>query len=80
MYVVAEMLEKVKSRALRPSLPLKEMKKLLNAHERPSKVYSKVEVLMIEYSDWIAVEDAYPDVERIGCFFLALNSQSQITN
>ena len=81
MYDLAEMLEKVKSHALRPSFPLKEMKKLLNARERPSKVYSKVEVLMIEYSvDWIAVEDAYPDVERIGCFFLDLNSQSQMTN
>ena len=77
LYDLAEMLEKVKSRALRLSLPLKEMKK--NASERPSKVYSKVEVLMIEYSDWTAVEDAYPDVERIGCFFLALNSQNQIT-
>ncbi|CAH3024328.1 unnamed protein product, partial [Porites evermanni] len=79
LYDLAKMLEKVKWRSLRPSLPLKEMKKLLNASERPSKVYSKVEVLMIEYSDWIAVEDSYPDVERIGCFFLALNSQSQIT-
>ena len=77
LYDLAEMLEKVKSRALRLSLPLKEMKK--NASERPSKVYNKVEVLMIEYSDWTAVEDAYPDVERIGCFFLALNSQNQIT-
>ena len=64
LYDFADMLEKVKSRALRLSLPLKEMKK--NASERPSKVYSKVEVLMIEYSDWTAVEDAYPDVERIG--------------
>ena len=73
------MLEKVKSRSLRPSLPMKEMKKLLNVSERPSKIYSKVEVLMIEYSDWIAVEDAYPDVERIECFFIALNSQSQKT-
>ena len=79
MYDLAEMLEKVKSRSLRPSLPMKELKKLLNVSDRPSKIYSKVEVLMIEYSDWIAVEDAYPDVERIECFFIALNSQSQIT-
>ena len=77
LYDLAEMLEKVKSRALRLSLPPKEMKK--NASERPLKVYGKVEVLIIEYSDWTAVEDAYPDVERIGCFFLALNSQNQIT-
>ena len=79
LYDLAEMLEKVKSRSLRPSLPMKEMKKLLNVSDRPSKIYSKVEVLMIEYCDWIAVEDAYPDVERIECFFIALNSQSQIT-
>ena len=49
LYDLAEMLEKVKSRALRLSLPLKEMKK--NASERPLKVYGKVEVLIIEYSD-----------------------------
>ena len=79
LYDLAEMLEKVKSRSLRPSLPLKEMKKLSNASERPSKVYSKSEVLIIEYSDRNATEDAYLDVERIGCFFQALNSQSQIT-
>ena len=79
LYDLAEMLEKVKSRALRPSLPLKEMKKLLDASERPSKVYSKSEVLIIEYSDRNATEDAYPDVEKIGCFFQALNPQSQIT-
>lgn len=36
---------------------------------------------MIEYSDWIAVEDAYPDVERIECFFIALiNSEGCRTN
>ena len=79
LYDLAEMLEKVKSRALRPSLPLKEMKKLLDASERPSKVYSKSEVLIIEYCDRNATEDAYPDVEKIGCFFQALNPQSQIT-
>ena len=80
LYDLAEMLEKVKSRELRPSLPLKEMKKLLNASGRPSKFYSKAEVLMIEYSDREAVAEVfYPDVDRIGCFFQALNSQSQLT-
>lgn len=79
LYDLAEMLEKVKSRSLRPSLPLKEMKKLLNVSGRPSKFYNKAEVLIIEYSDGNAVVDAYPDVERIGCFFQALNSQNQIT-
>ena len=79
LYDLAEMLEKVKSRSLRPSLPLKEMKKILNVSGRPSKFYNKAEVLIIEYSDRNAVEDAYPNVERIGCFFQALNSQNQIT-
>ena len=79
LYDLAEMLEKVKSRSLRPSLPLKEMKKLLNVSSRPSKVYNKAEVLVVEHSDGNAVVDAYPDVERIGSFFQALNSRSQIT-
>ena len=80
LYDLAEMLEKVKSRELRPSRPLKEMKKLLNAGGRPSKFYSKAEVLMIKYSARETVpEGFYSDVERIGCFFQALNSQNQIT-
>ena len=80
LYDLAELLEKVKSRELRPSLPLKEMKKLLNASGRPSKFYSKAEVLMIGYSDREAIAEVFnPDVERIGCFFQALNSRSQIT-
>ena len=79
LYDLVEMLEKVKSRSLRPSLPLKEMKKLLNVSGRPSKFYNKAEVLIIEQSDRNAVVDAYPNVEGIGSFFQALNSRSQIT-
>ena len=79
LYDLVEMLEKVKLRSLRPSLPLKEMKKLLNVSGRPSKFYNKAEVLIIEQSDRNAVVDAYPNVEGIGSFFQALNSQSQIT-
>ena len=79
LYDLVEMLEQVKSRSLRLSLPLKDMKKLLNVSDRPSKFYNKAEVLIVEHSDRNAVVDAYPDVERIGCFFQALNSQSQIT-
>ena len=80
LYDLVEMLEKVKSRSLRPSLPLKEMKKLLNVSGRPSKVYNKTEVLIIDYSDGNAAGvGGYPDVGRIACFFQALNSQNQIT-
>ena len=79
LYDLVEMLEKVKLRSLRPSLPLKEMKKLLNVSGRPSKFYNKAEVFIIEQSDRNAVVDAYPNVEGIGSFFQALNSRSQIT-
>ena len=79
LYDLVEMLEKVKLRLLRPSLPLKKMKKLLNVSGRPSKFYNKAEVLIIEQSDNNAVVDAYPNVEGIGSFFQALNSRSQIT-
>lgn len=67
---LVEMLEKVKPRTLRTSLPLK----IVNVSGRPTKLYSKAEVLIIGYSDREAAVDAYPDVDKIGSFFQALNS------
>lgn len=67
---LVEMLEKVKPRTLRTSLPLK----IVNVSGRPTKLYSKAEVLIIGYSDGEAAVDAYPDVDKIGSFFQALNS------
>lgn len=77
LYDLAEMLEKITPRTLRPSLSLKEMKMLPN--ERPTKDFSKAEVLLIEHSDGEAAVDAQPDFDRIGSFFQALNARSQVT-
>lgn len=75
LYDLVELLEKVKPRILRPALPLQEMDKLLNGNERPTKFYSKAEVLIIEYAEGATVGD----FDRIGSFFQSLNSQNQVT-
>ena len=77
LHDLVEFLEKVKPRTLRPSVPLKEMRKFLNATERPTKFYSKAEVLIIAYTDKTDSVDAC--FENIGSFFEGLHSESQIT-
>ncbi|CAH3035042.1 unnamed protein product, partial [Porites evermanni] len=74
---LVEFLEKVKTRTLRPSVPLEEVRKFLNASERPTKFYSKAEVLVIAYTDKTDSVDAC--FENIGSFFEGLHSESQIT-
>ena len=77
LYDLVELLEKVtKPRTLRPALSLKEIEKLPNVSDRPTKFYRKAQVLIIEYSDSAATDD---DAERIGSFFKALNPWSQVT-
>lgn len=76
LYDLVELLEKVRPSTLR-ALPAKEMDKLLNANnKRPTKFFSKAEVLIIDYFDFAAVEKA--NIERIGSFFKDLNSKSQV--
>ena len=76
LYDLVELLEKVRPSTLR-ALPAKEIDKLLNANnKRPTKFFSKAEVLIIDYFDFAAVEKA--DIERIGSFFKDLNSKSQV--
>ena len=77
LFDLVDLLDKVKWRTLRPALPLKEMRKLLITNKRPTKFYGKAEVLIIECSHSVAVDDI--DVERIGSFLKDLNSQSQVT-
>ena len=77
LHDLVEFLEKVKPRTLRPSVPLKEMRKFLNATERPTQFYSKAEVLIIAYTDKTDSVDAC--FENIGSFFEGLHSKSQIT-
>ena len=69
LYDFVELLEKVKPRTLRPALPIKEIGKLLNASNRPTKFYSKAEVLIITADD----KDG-----GTGSFFKAFNSRSEI--
>ncbi|XP_068710479.1 uncharacterized protein [Montipora foliosa] len=54
MYDLVDLLEKAKPRSLRPALPLKEMAKLLNGSNRPTTVYRKAKVLIIDNEDNIA--------------------------
>ena len=76
LYDLVELLEKVRPSTLR-AIPAKEMDKLLSANnKRPTKFFSKAEVLIIDYFDFAGVEKA--NIERIGSFFKDLNSKSQV--
>ena len=49
LFDFAEFLEKAtKPRTLRPALPLKEIENLSNVNNRPTKVYSKAKVLIVD--------------------------------
>ena len=57
------------------------IEKLSNVSNRPTKVYSKAEVLIIEFCEGpsTAANNDRNDAERVGSFFKALNSQNEIT-
>ena len=77
LYDLVELLERAtKPRTLHPALSLKEIETLQDARDRPTKFYSKAEVLIIQDDENVAGNDA----ERIGTFFKALNSQTQVTS
>ena len=79
LYDFAEFLEKAtKPRTLRPALPLKEIEKLSDASNRPTKVYSKAKVLIVDVCE--ACETSTDnDVETAGSFFKAQNSRNEVT-
>ena len=82
LFDFAEFLEKAtKPRTLRPALPLEEIEKLSNVSNRPTKVYSKAKVLIVEFCEGrsTAADNDRNDAERVGSFFKALNSQNEIT-
>ena len=82
LFDLAELLEKAtKPRTLRPALPLKEIEKLSNVSNRPTKVYSKAKVLIVEFCEGrsTAADNDRNDAERVGSFFKALNSQNEMT-
>ena len=77
LYDLVELLERAtKPRTLHPALSLKEIETLQDASDRPTKFYSKAEVLIIHVHENVARNDA----EKIGTFFKALNSQTQVTS
>ena len=79
LYDFAEFLEKAtKPRTLRPALPLKEIEKLASISNRPTKVYSKAKVLIVDVCE-ARESSAYSDVETAGSFFKAQNSQNEVT-
>ena len=75
LYDFAEFLEKAaKRRTLRPALPLKEIEKLSKVSNRPTKVYSKAKVLIVEFG-----EDYRTSVETAASVFRAQNSRNEVT-
>ena len=77
LYDLVELLDKVtKPRALRPALPLKEIEKLPRANNRPIKIFTKAEVLIINCSGEGGVDCG---AENFGSFFKVLNTQNQVT-
>ena len=79
LYDFAEFLEKAtKPRTLRPALPLKEIEKLSSVSSRPTKVYSKAKVLIVDVCE-ACESSADSDVETAGSFFKAQNSQNEVT-
>ena len=76
LYDLVELLERVtKPRTLHPALSLKEIENLQDANNRPTKFYSKAKVLIVNNDEGIVGNNA----EKIGAFFKALNSQTQVT-
>ena len=79
LYDLAELLEKAtKPRTLRPALPLKEIEKLSSPSNRPTKVYSKAKVLIVDVCE-ACETSADNDVEKAGSFFKAQNSRNEVT-
>ena len=71
LYDFAEFLEKAtKPRTLRPALQLKEIEKLSSVSNRPTKVYSKAKVLIVDVCE-ARETSADNDVETAGSFFKA---------
>ena len=79
LYDFAEFLEKAtKPRTLRPALPLKEIEKLSIVSNRPTKVYTKAKVLIVDVCG-ACETSADNDVETAGSFFKAQNSRNEVT-
>lgn len=76
LHDLVEILEKVKPRTLRPTLPLKEIKKMTNASNRPTRYYNEAAVLIIDTGTGRAHSKTGI---RIGSFFKEFNSRSRVS-
>ena len=72
---LVDLLEKEKPRTLRPSLPLRDIRKRPNYSDRPTRFYSKAEVLIIG----TATGQVQSYAQRIGSFLKEFNSRSKVT-
>ena len=74
---LAELLEKVRPRSLRPALPQEQVEKLRRRDNRPTKYHSNVAVLFVKH---IAESDNVErdNEEKIEVFFKGLNSRNEV--
>ena len=77
LFDLVELLDKeTKPKTLRPALPLREIEKLPSANNRPTKIYTKAEVLIIRCS---GKEGEDHGSETFGHFFKLLNTKNHVT-
>lgn len=76
LYDLVELLEKAKPLELRPALSMTEIGKLPNASNRPTTIFSKVAVLIIDNWTRLSATDNVP--ENIESFFKAINARSEV--
>ena len=77
LFDLVELLDKeTKPKTLRPALPLREIETLPSANNRPTKIYTKAEVLIIRCS---GKEGEDYGSEKFGHFFKLLNTQNRVT-
>ena len=77
LFDLVELLDKeTKPKTLRPALPLREIEKLPSANNRPTKIYTKAEVLIIRCS---GKEGEDYGSEKFGHFFKSLNTKNHVT-
>ena len=78
LYDLAELLEKVRPRSLRPALPPEQVENLRRRDNRPTKYHSNVAVLFVNHiveSDNVERDNE----EKIEALFKGLNSRNEVT-
>ncbi|KAJ7377980.1 hypothetical protein OS493_025296 [Desmophyllum pertusum] len=79
LYDLAELLEKVRPRSLRPALSLEQIEQLRGSSDRPTKYHSNVAVLVVKQIVGGLDNVASDNAEKIEAFFKDLNSRNEVT-